>query len=231
RPRTPARAVSGRRSPTADCKSFLRRDRLERKSPHGLAESARHLGNELGIAEMRRRFDDRLRAPRGIGRLENAGAYEVSFRPELHHERRVGGRRDAAGAEEHDRELSVLRYLAHELHRDAVLLGLLLLRVRSKLGELADRVGDRTDMCDRLDDVPGARLAFAANHRRALVDAPQRLAEIASPTHERDLEGVLVDVEFEVRRSQDLALVDVLDADRLEALGFARVVDACTLPD
>src|SRR5439155_1260228 len=82
--------------------------------------------NELGIAEMRRRFDDRLRAPCGISRLENARADEVSFRPELHHERRVGGRRDAAGAEEHDRELAVLRYLAHKLHRDAVLLGLLL---------------------------------------------------------------------------------------------------------
>src|SRR6266550_8503554 len=124
RPRTPARAVSGRRSPTADCKSFLRRDRLEREATHRLAESSGDLRDELGVAEVRRRFDDRFRAPRRVGRLEDPRADEVAFRAELHHERGVRGCRDAAGAEEHDGQLLVLRDLLDELERHAVLRGL-----------------------------------------------------------------------------------------------------------
>src|SRR5690606_41730426 len=45
-----------------------------------------------------------------------------------------------------------------------------------------------------LDDVPGARFALGADHRRALADAPQRFAQVAGATDERHLERVLVDV-------------------------------------
>src|SRR5438876_1882784 len=124
RPRTPARAVSVRRSPTAGCKSFLCRDRLKREAAHRLAESARYVGDELGVAEVRRRLDDRLRASRRIGRLEDSRADEVPLCAELHHQRRVRGRRDPAGAEEHDRQLPVRRDLLDELERHAVLLSL-----------------------------------------------------------------------------------------------------------
>src|SRR5437867_3151384 len=164
RPRTPARAVSGRRSPTADGKSFLRWDRLERETAHRLAEPARNLGDELGVAEVRGRFDDRLRASRRIGGLENTGADEVSLGAELHHQRGIGRRRDAACAEEHDWKLAVLRDLPNELDRHSVLVGLRLERVRAHFGELFDPFGDRANVRDRLDDVPRPRLAFAPDH-------------------------------------------------------------------
>src|SRR5919204_3391371 len=92
-PRTPARAVrTAALLPTADCKSFLGRDRLERETPHGLAESARDLGDELRVAEVRCCLDDRLGAARGIGGLEDPGADEVTLGAELHHEGGIGRR-------------------------------------------------------------------------------------------------------------------------------------------
>src|SRR5204863_3135112 len=104
------------------------------------------------------------------------------------------GRRYASGAKEHDQELRVLGHLAYELDRNSVLVRLRLEGVGAKLGELVDPFGDRTDVRDRLDDVPGARLAFATDHRRALVDPPQRLPEFARAADEGNFEGMLVDV-------------------------------------
>src|SRR5207244_1672641 len=140
-----------------------------RKTAHGLAEPARDLGDELGVAEVSRRFDDRLRAAGRIGRLEDPRTDEVALSTQLHHQRGVRRRRDPAGAEEDDGEPSLLRDLTDELEWDAVLL-----RPRPQLAliEIAkrpDRLGDRADVPDRLDDVPGACLAFAPDHRRALV--------------------------------------------------------------
>src|SRR5512140_2703244 len=81
-------------------------------------------------------------------------------------------------------------------------------------------------MTDRLDDVARASLTLAADHRGAFVDAAQRLTEIARATYERDLEVVLLDVELLVGRRQDLALVDVVDAERFEHASFDEVTDA-----
>src|SRR2546428_6704848 len=126
RPRTPARA---KRSPTADGKAFARGERLEGDATHRLTEPARDLGDELRVHEVRRRLDDRLRAPelvlRVLGRFEDAAAHEVALGAELHHERRVGRRRDPARAEHHDRKLLRLRDIAHEVERHVELGGLL----------------------------------------------------------------------------------------------------------
>src|SRR3954452_1750121 len=81
-------------------------------------------------------------------------------------------------------------------------------------------------MAHGLDDVARARLTLGPDHGRALVDAPQRLAEIAAAAHERDLERVLVDVIELVGGRQDFRLVDVVDADRLEYLRLDEVADA-----
>src|SRR4051812_38288166 len=72
-PRTPTRAVVARLVflPAADGKAFGGRDRLEREPAHGLAETARYLGDELGVGEVRRRLDDRLRALGRIRGLED----------------------------------------------------------------------------------------------------------------------------------------------------------------
>ena len=83
-----------------------------------------------------------------------------------------------------------------------------------------------TQLVDGLDHVARPGLALGPHHRGALVDPPQGLAEVSAAAHERDLEGVLVDVVALVGRGQDLGLVDVVDAERLEHLGFDEMADA-----
>src|SRR4030088_3011861 len=124
RPRTPTRAVLVELLPAADGKAFAGGDGLERDAAHRLSETTRDLRDELRIGEVRRRLDDRFRAPRGVLGLVDPGADEVSFRTELHRECGVSGRRDAARAEENDRKTLVRCDIAHELDRDAVLLRL-----------------------------------------------------------------------------------------------------------
>jgi hypothetical protein len=77
-----------------------------------------------------------------------------------------------------------------------------------------------------LDDVAGAGLALGADHRRALADAPQRLAEVRRAADEGDVERPLVDVVGLVGRRQDLGLVDVVDFEGLQHLGLGEVADA-----
>ena len=97
---------------------------------------------------------------------------------------------------------------------------------RVGLGDLADVAEDRAQVAHGLDDVAGAGLALRADHGRALADAPQRLAEVGGAAHERHGEGPLVDVVGLVGRGEHLALVDVVDAERLEDLGLDEVADA-----
>src|SRR5438309_5560599 len=199
RPRTPARAVrTAALLPAATGKSFSGGDRVQRQAAQRLAETARDLGDELRVAEMRRRLDDRLCAPRRIRGLEDPRANEVPFGAELHHQRRVRRRRDTARAEEHDREPPGLRDLADELDGNAELVRLRLelgveLR-RGHLMQLGDGLGDRADVPHGLDDVAGARLALASDHRRSFVDPPQRFAELARAADARRFDVVLVHV-------------------------------------
>ena len=81
-------------------------------------------------------------------------------------------------------------------------------------------------MPHRFHDVAGARLALGADHRRALGDPAQRLPQVARAADERHLEGVLVDVVLLVGRSEHLALIDVVDAQRLQDLRLDEVTDA-----
>ena len=91
---------------------------------------------------------------------------------------------------------------------------------------MADAAGDAAQVADGLDDVAGAGLALGADHRRALGDAAERLAQVGRAADERDLEGLLFDVVGLVGGGQDLGLVDVVDLERLEDLGLGEVADA-----
>ena len=92
--------------------------------------------------------------------------------------------------------------------------------------ETLDVAGDRTQVAHRFDDVARPGFAFRADHRRALADAAQRLAEVRRPAHERHHEVPLVHVERLVGRRQDFAFVDVVDAERLQDLCLHEVADA-----
>ena len=137
----------------------------------------------------------------GFARLEDPRADEHAVGAELHAERGVGGRCDPAGREGHDGQPPVLGDPAHELVRRPQLLrrGVQLL-VAQRL-QPADLAEDRAHVGDRVDDVARAGLALRADHRRALGDAPQRLAEVRRAADERDREGLLVDVVLRRRRA------------------------------
>ena len=168
-----------------------------------------------------------VRRGRRVLRLEDAGADEDALGAELHRQGRVGRRRDAAGHEVDDRQPAVRRHARDERVRCAELLGGHEQLVRTHGRQGADAGGDGADVAHRLDDVAGAGLALGAHHRGALVDATQRLAEVARAADERHLEGVLVDVVDVVRGREHLGLVDVVDAERLEHLRLDEVADAC----
>ena len=80
-------------------------------------------------------------------------------------------------------------------------------------------------MPDGVHDVARARFALRPDHRRALGDPAERLAEVSAAADERDVEAPLVDVVLLVGRRQDLALVDVVDLERLQHLGLDEVAD------
>ena len=77
-----------------------------------------------------------------------------------------------------------------------------------------------------VDDVAGAGLALRADHRRALRDATQSLAEIGRAADERHLERPLVHVVRDVRGREHLGLVHVVDLERLQDLRLDEVADA-----
>ena len=81
-------------------------------------------------------------------------------------------------------------------------------------------------MAHRFHDVAAARLTLAANHRRAFGNAAQRLAQVLGTAHEGNQELVLGDVILFVGGREHFGLVDVIDAERLEALRFREVADA-----
>ncbi len=95
----------------------------------------------------------------------------------------------------------------------------------SSVAQAPDLAGDRAHVAHRLDDVAGAGLALGADHRGALGDPPQRLAEVGGAADERHLEVPLVDVVGLVGRREHLGLVDVVDLERLEHAGLHEVPD------
>ena len=75
-----------------------------------------------------------------------------------------------------------------------------------------------------MSPVPG--LALRPDHRRALGDAPQGLAEIRAAADERHGEQPLVDVVGEIGRRQHLGFVDVVDLEGLQDLRLGEMADA-----
>eukprot|EP00262_Sarcandra_glabra_P011813 TRINITY_DN2911_c0_g3_i1.p1 TRINITY_DN2911_c0_g3~~TRINITY_DN2911_c0_g3_i1.p1 ORF type:complete len:336 (+),score=10.47 TRINITY_DN2911_c0_g3_i1:113-1120(+) len=193
---------------------------------HGLPQSAAHFRHNLRIAVMRNGLHDRARPPRGIAALKNPGPDENPVAPQLHHERGVGGRRDAACGKVHDGEPPELLRLHDEIVGRGDLLGEGEDLVVVHVAEDANVAHDGADVAHGLDDVAGAGLALGADHGGALADAAQGLAEVAAAADEGDAEVVLVDVVVFVSDGEDFGLVDVVDAEGFEDLGFDEVADA-----
>src|SRR5688572_14499634 len=91
---------------------------------HGFSEPGGHAREHVGVAEVRRRLDDRLRAEIGVTGLEDARADEHAVRAELHAERGVRRRCNPARRERHHGQPPVLGHPAHEVERSAQFLRL-----------------------------------------------------------------------------------------------------------
>src|SRR6476620_12585303 len=74
--------------PAAGLEQLARVERLRRDADHRLSEAGGDAGEDLRVVEVRRRLDDRLRAPLRVARLEDAKADEDAVGAELHAERR-----------------------------------------------------------------------------------------------------------------------------------------------
>ena len=202
-------------------------DLVHADAGHGRARGPRlTLARMCGVAEVRGGLDDGLGPRRRVVALEDARADEHGLGAQLHGQRGVGRRGDAAGAEQRHGQPAGLGDLLHERQRRLEPLGPLEQLGRVGLGDLAHVADDRAQVAHGLDDVAGAGLALGADHARALADAPQRLAEVGGAAHERHGERPLVDVVGLVGRREHLALVDVVDAERLEDLRLDEVADA-----
>ena len=81
---------------------------------------------------------------------------------------------------------------------------------RGAAGEPLESVLDLAHVANGLDDVAGPGLALGADHRGALADAAQRLAEVGGAADEGHVEGELVYVVGLVGRREHLGLVYVV---------------------
>src|SRR5829696_1129657 len=193
---------------------------------HGHAEPSARLGHGLRVLEVGRRGHDGPGPAGLVPALEDAAPHEHAVGTELHHQRRVGRGGYAAGREQHDGEPAVLGDPSHELVR-----GPEVLRLRHQLlvlegAEPAYAADYGAHVPHGLDHVAGACLALGPDHGRTLTDAPQRFAEVRGTTHERHLEGGLVDVVLLVGRGEYLGFVDVVDFKGFQDLGLHEVADA-----
>ena len=116
--------------------------------------------------------------------------------------------------------------LAHQLDRNLQLLGRLKELIAAQSHNVADLLLDLAHVAHGLNDVTRARLALGADHRGALGNTAQRLAQIAGTADKRHVKLGLVDVVDIIGGGENLGLVDVVDLDGLKDLRLDDVTDA-----
>ena len=94
---------------------------------------------------------------------------------------------------------------------------------QSQALDLAD---DRADVPDGFHNVSRAGLAFRSNHGGAFGDAAQRFSQVSRAANKGSFEAVLPDVVLVVSRGEHFALVDVVEFERFQHLGFGKMPDA-----
>src|SRR5690348_16121715 len=100
--------------PAASRHQFTLWNRADLDATHRRAQTARDLGQDRRVLEVRRRLDDGLRHARRVVRLEDAGADEDAIAAEPHDQRRIRWGRHATRAEEHDRQPPQFAHLPYQ---------------------------------------------------------------------------------------------------------------------
>ena len=185
----------------------------------------------MRVVIIRNRLDDGRRALLGVAGFEDARADEHALRAELHHQRRVCGRRDAAGGEVDDGQLFVLVHIQHQLVGDLELLGRLEQLVGGHRADAADFGLHQPHMAHGLHDVARPRLALGADHRRALGDAAERFSEISRATDKRCLELCLINMIYIISRRQNFGFINIINLDRLQQLRLYEMSDTAFCHD
>lgn len=116
--------------------------------------------------------------------------------------------------------------LADQFDRNLQLFGCLKELIIAQSDNVTDLLLDLAHVAHGLDDVARARLALGANHRGALGNTAQRLAQIAGAADKRHVKLGLVDVINVIGGGENLGLVDVIDLDGLQDLRLDNVTDA-----
>src|SRR5829696_2938318 len=170
---------------------------------HRHSETPARLGHGLRVFEMGRSLHD---GPSPQSRVRRSGY--------------------AAGREQHDRKPPILSDPSHELVWSPQVL-----RLRHHLlviegTEPANAADYGAHVPHGLYHVARACLSLGTDHGRPLTDAPQRLSEVRSATHEWHVEDGLVYVMLLVSGGQDLGFIYVVDFESLQDLGLHEVPDA-----
>src|SRR6266576_3254979 len=108
--------------PASGSEQLVLRDGRDLEAVHRFAEPRRNLGQHLWLVEVGRRGDDRLGTLQGVLGLEDARPDEHAVDAKLHHQRGVGGGRDATGGEVHHWQPAKLLTVDQHLDRRADLL-------------------------------------------------------------------------------------------------------------
>jgi hypothetical protein len=78
---------------------------------------------------------------------------------------------------------------------------------------------------DGLNDIACTSLTLGTDHGRAFTEAAERFTQVASSAHEWGGEGPLVDVMFDIGRSENFGLVDVVNAEGLQDPSLQQMSD------
>ena len=193
---------------------------------HRLPQPFADLRQHARVLEMRHGLHDGVGPLGRVAALEDAAADEDAVASELHHQRRVRRRRHASGRKVDDGQASQCRRLLEEVVRRVELLCEAPQLHVAHPPRPVDLRRHGPHVPDRLHDVSRSGLPFRPDHRGPLVDPPEGLPQVPAPAHKRRREAVLLHVEGLVRGGQDLALVNVVDAELLQDLAFDEVADA-----
>src|SRR5215211_6627689 len=193
---------------------------------HRHSKTPARLSHGLRVLEMGRSLHDGPSSEGRIPTLEDAAPDEHTVGPQLHHQGRVRRGGYTSGCEQHDRQPPVLGDPPHELVWSPEVLCLRHHLLVIEGADPANAADYGAHVPHGLDYVACACLALGTDHGRPLADAPQRLSEVRSATHEWHVEDGLVYVMLLVSGGQDLGLIYVVDFESLQDLGLHEVSDA-----
>ena len=160
-----------------------------------------------------------------VAGFEDTGSDEDTLCSELHHQRCIGRRCHTAGREVDNRETAVVMHIQNKIVWNLQHFGCLKQLVLTHRGQFLDFAVHLSHVADSLYDISGSRLTFGTDHRCALVDPAECLAEIFCTADKRYFEIAFVDMVNVIRRGENFALVDVVDFDGFEHLRLYKVTD------